>query len=138
MARNVLALATLTDRSTITIDGQAYDLINPEELSIVDTHRVGKWGSRVQELYKDIDSRPEADIAELAELLDKLCRMLWRAPGEVHDRLTDNQRLSIAMAFTGLQRGTVPVAAGANEEPVKAVLEMVGVDPFGTSTGANP
>lgn len=119
MARNILALATLTDRSTISIDGQAYDLINPEELSIVDTHRVGKWGARVQELYKDIEVRNEDEIGELGSLLDKLCRMLWRAPAEVHDRLTDNQRLAVAMAFTALQRGTLPVPEGARQEPAE-------------------
>ena len=42
MARNILELATLIDRATITVDGKGYELLNPEELSIVDTHRVGK------------------------------------------------------------------------------------------------
>lgn len=133
MARNVLTLAALTDRSTITIDGQAYDLINPEELSIVDTHRVGKWGARVQELYKDIDSGTDEQVAELASLLDKLCRVLWKAPAEIHDRLTDTQRLAVAMAFTALQRGTLPVPEGASEIPA----QVESADQSEMSTGAN-
>lgn len=136
MARNILELATLTDRATVTFDGTAYELINPEELSIVDTHRVGKWGARVQELYADPENRSDEEIQELASLLDRLCRLLWRAPTEIHDKLTDNQRLSVATAFIALQRGTLPVPAGAIPEPDKAEGQQEPSDaPSETSIG---
>jgi len=137
MARNILELATLTERSTITVDGKAYDLINPEELSIVDTHRVGKWGARVQELYADLGNRGEDEIKELASLLDRLCRLLWLAPAEVHDHLTDTQRLSVVTVFIALQRGTLPVAAEAKAEPATAEIPQVPAGASEISTGAN-
>lgn len=121
--RSILELATLTEHATVAIDGTAYELINPEEISIVDTHRVGKWGARVQELYKDLEARSDEEVSELASLLDRLCRLIWKAPSDVHDRLTDTQRLSVVTAFTGLQRGKRPVPAGANETPAEAPLE---------------
>lgn len=129
MARNVLTLETLVDHATITIDGTAFELINPGELSIVDTHRVAKWGARVQEIYKDLDSQRENEVAELAGLLDKLCRLLWRAPDDIHDRLSDNQRLAIVMAFTELQRGTLPVPAGANQPPAGTAGVLASAQP---------
>jgi len=136
MARNILELSTLTERSTVTIDGKAYELINPEGLSIVDTNRVGKWGMRVQELYRDLENRSEEEIQELASLLDRLCRLLLPAPDEVHARLTDNQRLSVATVFIALQRGTLPVAAEAKATPERAT-EPVAAGPSATSTGEN-
>lgn len=122
MARNILDLATLTARSTISVDGQAYELLNPGELSILDNHRVAKWGARSQELYGSLEQLGEDEVAELASLLDRLCRVIWKAPDDVHDRLTDTQRLAVATAFTGLQRGTLPGTAGAVEAPATDAL----------------
>ena len=70
----------------------------------------------------------------MAGLLDRLCRLLFKAPQEIHDRLTDVQRLQVAQAFIALQRGTLPVPAGANEAPAATLHAREEPE---TSTGAS-
>ena len=118
MAKNVLDLDTLTERDTVSVDGVHYELTNPGELSLVDHHRCGKWGARVEQLYNGGAVTDEA-VAELSHLLDLLCRLVLRTvPDEVHARLTDVQRLQVAQAFSGPTRPSpAPPAVGADAAP---------------------
>jgi len=115
---NLLNLDTLTERNTVTVDGVPYDLINPGQLSILDQHRVLKWGARVQELHATVENLSDAAITEMGELLDRFCRLVLPAPPEVHDRVSDNQRLKLMSVFTELLRGETPAPAGASAAPV--------------------
>lgn len=120
MARNVLNLELLTDRATVTISGTPYDLVNAAELSVVDYQRVSKWGRRVQELMDGAEDLSDEQVDEMRSLLDRLCRLILRAPAEIHEKLNVNQRLAVTHAFTGLLRGTIPVPAEASDAPVTA------------------
>jgi hypothetical protein len=118
MAKTGLELSTFTEHSTVNIDGKPYDLANSDELSLVDCHRVAAGGA----LAASLSSAPtEENAAELETLLSNLCRIILRAPKDIHDKLNDQQRMSICQVFTALRR--------QEQSPVVAPPE--------TSTGAN-
>jgi len=115
---NILNLDTLTERHTVTVDGVPHDILNPGQLSILDTHNAQKWAARVREISKDLENISDEAVQEMGQHLDRFCRLVMLAPPEVHDRLTDNQRLAVMAVFTELQRGMLPAPAGASDAPV--------------------
>ncbi len=112
----LLDLSTLTEHDTVAINGTEYELVRGEELSILDYHRVAKWGAVVGEMQGRIEDLSEEQLVELSKRLDALCRLTLRAPDDVHARLTETQRLEIISCFTSLQRKTAP-AAGEEKAP---------------------
>lgn len=113
MAEPVLSLDTFVEHRVVRIDGKDYDLVNAGELSVLENHRLAKRAARAKEL---VEAEDEAQVAELGAVLDWLCRLVLRAPDEVHQRLTETHRLAIVQTFTQLQRVNVPAAAPAAEE----------------------
>ena len=99
----LLTLDTLVDRRTVVIDGTPYDLLNAGEMSILDYHRIGKMGAKVEEMM-NADDLDEAQVVILKKTLDALCRALLVAPDEVHVKLSDNHRLAVVGVFTDLDR----------------------------------
>lgn len=120
----VLSLDTLVEHYQVRIrtradepnGGTLYDLANPGELGILDYHRIASKGARVQEMMKQQEDLSEAQAEELSLLLDTMCRVILRAPAEVHARLSDPQRMEVLNVFTALQRGTKLEPAGAKDE----------------------
>jgi hypothetical protein len=122
----VLSLDTLVERRTIRIrskknepnGGTLYELLNAGELSILDYHRIARQGARVQEMMEQSADLTDDQVEELRTLLDGMCKVVLRAPLEVHGRLTDQQKLQVITVFTQLQRGeTAPAAGGAEAAP---------------------
>jgi hypothetical protein len=90
-------------RPTVVIDGTAYGLRSADEFSVVDYHRLGRRGRRLDVLMaKDDELTPEEEV-ELSSLMDMICRQILDAPDDVHAKLRDLHRLSICRTFTQLQ-----------------------------------
>jgi hypothetical protein len=96
----LLDLTTLITRPTIRIDEEIFEILSPDEVSIIDSHRFGLWGRRIQALA-DI----EGDDAEkeLTELVSKVARKVTvGVPDEVFAKLPGAHRQAISDVFTGL------------------------------------
>ena len=119
----ILNLDTLAERAVVRVDGADYELLNPGELSVLDFHKIGKRAERVETMLKQESDLSEGQVAELTEALDALCRIVLRAPSEIHQRLTDMQRLQVSQAFTDLQRKTTGPAAGGEDVPTASTGE---------------
>lgn len=119
----LLNLDTLIERATVVIDGESHEITSPSELSIIDHHRLGRQGSRLEVLLQKDDASVQ-ELDETKELLDTLCRSVLRAPDEVHEKLTDTHRLQLAQAFTELLMATVrpPGAKVAEGGPEKSQI----------------
>lgn len=94
----ILNLSTLVERPVIEIDGKKYQMLSPEELSVVDTHRFALWGQHIQEFTAD-----EAKGPELQTLIDELAaKVLVGVPADVFAKLSGVQRFSAVEVFTML------------------------------------
>ena len=109
----LLNLDTLVSRSTVRIDGIEYELLSPDEVSILDFKRLVRPGARMVE----IEALPEPTAEEKAEydrILDRQCRQVLLAPDEVHQRLKGAQRDQILPNGERLLR-LLAVARGYDE-----------------------
>lgn len=139
----LLDLDTLVERHFITIDGVAYDLRSPGELSVADSQRFGRWGKRIEALQLD---ETDAGLAELEELVAKVAKaILIDVPDEVYAGLSGTQRWAIIDLFTGLLWREKLKVAGAMETatgPVPAGIgSLIGAFSFPASpasTAARP
>lgn len=127
----LLSLDTLIKRPTITIDGQPVELLNPDELSILDSHRLGILG-------RQIDALTNSDEPDAAEKLDARIeeaarKILPNIADDVFARISGTQRMAIVEVFTGLQlRGKVRVAGAVR----KALGQPTGVTPSPDLSGS--
>lgn len=103
LKKPLLSLDTLTDRDQVAIDGTSYDLLKPEQLSLVSYNRIAPILTRFQALM-EMKTLTDGESEELAQILDRVCRECLQAPPEVQARLTDEQRLQIVVAFAGLSQ----------------------------------
>lgn len=111
----LLSLDTLIVRPTIEIDGQRYEIRSADELSVMDAHRFGIWGRRIEALAKSDDV---ADSAEYGVLIGLAARAaIVDLPDEVFAKLAGSQMIAIVDVFTGLllrkQLGVVEAMARA-------------------------
>jgi hypothetical protein len=100
MAEALLTLSTLIDRPHIVIDGQAYELRQPQELSIAN----GAAAARVGQQLTALGGKPMADLtddeaAQIEGALAMLIAMILIAPSAMLERLDSHQRLAIGQAF---------------------------------------
>ncbi len=98
----LLSLDTLTEAPSVIIDQHAYELTPPEALSAVEYHKIGKIAPRMFALWESATELTPEEEVELEQTLDRVCRIVLKAPPEVHDRLTDLQRLAIYQTFLTL------------------------------------
>lgn len=95
----LLDLNTFIVRPVVNIDGQAYEMVHPDEMTILDLQRQFVRGRRIAELMikKELTT---AEQVELPRILDEACRaILVGAPEEVHAKLQDGHRFDIIDAF---------------------------------------
>lgn len=119
----LLNLDTLIERPQIAIDGTRYDILNPDELSVIESHRFGVWGRRIDELA----SKTGPDIeAELADLISTVARKICvGVPDEVFAKLPGTQRWAVIDLFTGLLLRTRLKVAGAVQSAIGPVPEDI-------------
>lgn len=129
----LLNLDTLVSRSTVRIDGIEYELLSPDEVSILDFKRLVRPGARMVE----IEALPEPTAEEKAEydrILDRQCRQVLLAPDEVHQRLKGAQRDQILAAFLELRTQWKIRLRATGAKPEAATSEPAA---DGGTTGAN-
>lgn len=97
----LFSLDTITPPACITVNGQPYDLLRGDQLSIAQYHEAMRLIPRYDALMQ-AESLDEAQSDELAQVLVRLCRIVLQAPDDVQTRLSDNQRLQVVLAFTAL------------------------------------
>lgn len=114
MAEPLVSLNTFLERKVVAIDGQPYELLNPEELSVLDYNRVGRKSLRLHELLQRDDELTAEEVAEEKKLLDFVVRAILVAPDAVHARLTDTHRLVLMNLFSKLQ---APLIVARSVEP---------------------
>ena len=98
----VLDLDTLIKRPIIIIGGVRYEILNPDELSVVDHHRLTTQGQRLDALMSDeeMDETTEQEVSQLlVEITDWI---MVGVPPEVRAKLSDAQRMDIGSVFTAL------------------------------------
>lgn len=96
----LLDLDTLLIRPKISIDGTLYEILSPDELTVLAAHKLGIHGRRIDELGRSND--PEAGI-ELDGLVTLVAReILVDVPDEVFAKLSGTNRFAIVDVFTGL------------------------------------
>ena len=101
MAKPLLTLTTLTEYPTVEIDGVPYALRPADALPASSYQALQTQGDRFDALWK-VPQRTAEETTELETVLDAICRLMLQAPVDVHDKLTDVQRLRICQAFLEL------------------------------------
>lgn len=101
-AAPLLDISTLIERPRIDIDGTMYEILSPDELSVIDSHRFASWGRRIDALNK-ADSEDPAAEAELDALVAKVARRICvGVPEDVFAKVPGKQRWAIIDVFTAL------------------------------------
>ena len=98
----LLDLKTLVERPTIAIDDELYEILSPDELTIVDSHRFAAWGKRIDALMaKKVLTK--SNKKELGKILGDLGgRIMVGVPEDLRAKLSDAQRMAVAEVFTRL------------------------------------
>lgn len=111
MVDPILDIKTLTERPTIAIDGESYEILSPEEVSVVDHHWFSAQGRRMAALLSK-DKLSDKETRELGRIVVDLSdRVMVGVPDAVRDKLTEVHRASIVQVFIELPSG--PSATGA-------------------------
>jgi hypothetical protein len=107
MTDPLLSLDTLIVRPAVEIDGTRYEVLSPDELTVLETRRFGIWSRRLEELQTEEDDNPEFE-----ELVTTIARkVLVDVPEEVFGKLTGTHKIAVVEVFTGLLlRGRMGVA----------------------------
>ena len=101
-ATPLLDLKTLLERPTIAIDGEHYEILSPDELTVVDSHRFAAWGNRIDKLMAK-KTLTKAQEKELGQILGDLGdRIMVGVPEALRVKLSDAQRMEVAEVFTKL------------------------------------
>lgn len=111
---SILDLDKLVERPQIAIDGQLYELAAPDELSVIERHRVTSKCRRFERLMEQ-ENLDEVEEIELAASLQDACGIILKhVPEEIRGQLSDNQRLQVLDVFSMLSlRNRVRNAAAA-------------------------
>lgn len=129
MTEPLLNLDTLIVRPVISIDGKRYEILSADEVSILDGHRFGVWGRRIDALSASDDAD---DAVELDALYEKVARaVMIDVPPDVFDRLSGSHRIAVVDVFTSLLLRNKLGVAGAMETAMgpEAMAQWTGVRP---------
>lgn len=109
MAEVALTLDTARVRRAVVVDGERYELRDPDELSLRETNRLQAMVKQVGEVMEGQDI-PDERLAVLEAALDGcVAATIPGMPGEIRAKLTDAQRVKLIQAFTNA-RGPAPAA----------------------------
>jgi hypothetical protein len=124
----ILSLDTLVERAVVAIDGQAYELRNAGEFSLLEGVQLEKRGQRLKQLFAGDGEPSEEDVAALEADLEWVCRKVLLAPADILCRMTSNHRLAVVMAFIELLRGKTAPPAGVETTTAPTESQSTGVD----------
>lgn len=133
-SKPLLDLDTLVERPFITIDGVRVDILNPEELSVIESHRFGVWGRRIEELSGQTGQEAEDELDQLvATVARKIC---VGASDELFATVPGGQRWQIVDVFTALRLRTSLKVAGAMKAATGELPEWTGANSSPASSGS--
>ncbi len=103
MTDNVaFSLSTIVVRPLIQIDGGLHEMLSPEELPILSSHRVAAIGRRYEVLMRQ-DVLDEAEQKELKKCLDDICGIILEpVAASVKATLSDANKVAVMEGFTVL------------------------------------
>lgn len=134
----VLSLDTLIVRPRVMIDDVAFEILSPDEISVIDSHRFAVSGRRIDELASEIGEEAEE---ELQGLIDHTARrVLVGVPDAVFAKLSGAHKWAVVDVFTGLLLGNRLGVAGAMQKAMGPSLEAMAAltgGLTGSSTGAS-
>ncbi len=120
MADPLLDIQTLAARPVIRIDGQLYEILSLDELSVVDSVRFQGWGKRLAALIAE----PDLDDAQAEELVAALYhltdRIMVGVPQKVRDELSDASRIAVAGVFMQVPRQDKPARKAKAKKPSRS------------------
>lgn len=95
----VLDINTFVERPKVRIDGELYDILHPDELSVVDSHRLTAQGRRINDLMAkaSLSDREKKEILGL--LADVSGHILVGVPDAVRATLSDVHRQQVIEVF---------------------------------------
>lgn len=128
----LLSIDTLIERPRVKIDGALHDILSPDELSLLASHRVAALGRKLDKLMKadTLNATGEADLSRTIQALADI--VMEPVPAGVRARLSETHLLSVIEVFTMLSLGRKARLAGAT------VAGMAPKTTPGTSNGARP
>ena len=98
MADPLLDIETLIVRPEAEIDGKRYEILSPDELSVLDAQRFALWAKKLHELQGTGEESPELD-----ELVATIARKVAvGVPDDLFAKLTGQHRIAVVEVFTGL------------------------------------
>ena len=101
-AAPLLDLDTLIERPRIAVDGTMYEILSPDELTVIDSHRFARWGRRIDVLERS-DTEDAGEETELEALVAKVARRICvGVPDDVFAKVPGRQRRQIIDVFTAL------------------------------------
>ena len=130
-SKPLIELTTVARRPKIAIDDELYEILSPDELSIVDCHRFAAWGNRIDALMAKA-SLSQKEERELGTILSDLSdRIMVGVPKDQRTKLGDAQRMEVAEVFTRLplRKRLARLAAGG---------ETTAGGPNGASSAPDP
>lgn len=139
MTKPLLTLDTLITRPTVEIDGARYEILSPDELSVLDSRRFGLWAETLDDLQNPkagAERSAEDCAAELEQLVDTIARkVLVAVPADVFGKLTGQHKIAVVEVFTMLLVRRRMSAAGAMETALASLSNGASSSPvFSGST----
>jgi|GEM_PF-4388600 len=105
MAENILDIVTKVDRPTYTIDGEAFELRHPNELSMTEFHTLSKMGGALITFGDQFSDNPEKSFEEIRKVIDELLDLVTPdLPKKIRETLNPFLVMRILEAFIGLSR----------------------------------
>lgn len=130
MSEILLDLDTLVVRPKIAIDGLHYEILSPDEVPVITSHRLAAKGKRMEALMGSANLS-KAGEAELEKIVLEISDIIMGPiPAEVRARLSEAQRMSVTEAFSTL---LLAKKAGTAAALVKSLLPETKT-PTGEST----
>ncbi len=136
MAQPILELSSLQPtRPFIRLDGVAYDLRVSGDFGIRELARYNYLTREAEALQSEASDTISDDQAErLTRLLSEAVAIVWMAPPEIRDKLTDEQRLSVIAAFartvsraaTPAKRKSRSTSANSRRASARATASVTG------------
>jgi hypothetical protein len=123
MAKNLLDLETLSrERDTFKVDGVPYELLAPDDFSMVDQSELMRLGRKFKRLQDfDLDEKEAQKIAD--QLKEFIKRITIGLPDQVNDKLTDAQRMAIVGAFIQAMPGVSQNPGPASQQSAAQLTE---------------
>lgn len=130
----LLDLDTMIERPFITIDGTRVEVLSAEELSIIENHRFGVWGRRIEQLTAETGEEAEQELEQLVSMVAR--KICVGASDELFAKLPGSQRWAIVDLFTALLLRSKLTVAGAMRTAMGELPASIGESSSPVSSGS--